>query len=114
MPTIKETTVLAANEVATPLSGSQYEYLPWPALIEAAVLVDPGGSVSADFFSGSDVVMQNSPLDEKPATEPITHPFDYQIQDVANGGERLGLTIRETAGAAATTVRTVIRITRLR
>lgn len=114
MPTIKRTTALGANEEATPLSGSQYEYLPWPALIEAAVIVEPGGAVDADFFSGSDVVLQSAPLDEKALTAPLTYPDDYQVQDVANGGERLGLTIRETAGAAGpTTVRTVVRITRL-
>lgn len=113
MPTIKRTTALAIGAEATPLTGSQYEYLPWPALIEAAVLADPGGGVNADFFSGSDVVMQNSPLDEKPTTEPIIYPDDYQIQDVAAGGERLGLTLREVGGAA-TNVRTVVRITRLR
>lgn len=114
MPTIKVNTDLGANERAFPLQGNQYEYLPWPALVEAAVIVEPGGAVDGEFFSGSDVVLQNSPLDEKPLTEPIIHPDDYQIQDVARGGERLGLTVVETAGAVGpTTVRTVIRLTRL-
>jgi hypothetical protein len=112
MPTIKVTSNLAANGVANPLTGSQYEYLPWPALIEAAILADAGDAINADFFSGSDVVMQNSPLDNKAVTAAIVYPDDFLVQDVAGAGERLGLTLRETAGAAAI-ARTVIRITRL-
>lgn len=114
MPTIKRTSSLAANASANPLVGSQYEYLPFDAVVQAAVIVEPGGAVEASMFSGSDVLLENAPLDEKPATEPITFPDDYDIQDVAAAGERLGLTIRETAGAIGpTTVRTVVRITPL-
>lgn len=114
MPTIKVTSSLGANEAANPLVGSQYEYLPFNALVQAAILVDTGGEVEATMFSGSDVILQNAPLDEKAATLPVTFPEDYQIQDTALQGERLGLTIRETAGAVGPTlVRTVVRITPL-
>lgn len=112
MPTIKVTSTLAANGVANPLAGSQYEYLPFPALVEAAILADAGDAINADFFSGSDVVMQNSPLDTLAVATPIRYPDDFQIQDVAGAGERLGITLRDTSGVGGT-ARTVVRITRL-
>jgi hypothetical protein len=112
MPTIKRTTNLAANAAANPLAGSQYEYLPFDALIQAAVLADAGDAVQATFFSGTDVILEDSPLDTLAVATPIQFPEDYDIQDVAAQGERLGLTIREVAGAAAI-VRTVVRITPL-
>lgn len=114
MPTIKRSTVLAANGVANPLQGSQYEYLPFDALIQAAIRVGATETAVATMFSGSDLLLEESPIDEKAATEPIVFPEDYDIQDVAAAGERIGLTVRETAGAVGgATVRTVVRITPL-
>jgi len=112
MPTIKRKTALAIGATANPLTGSQYEYLPWPARIEAAILSDSGDDVSATFFSGSDVLLEDSELDEKALIDAIQYPWDYDIEDVAAAGERLGLTIRNN-GVAAAVVRTVIRITPL-
>lgn len=112
MPTIKRRSVLVlVGDVATPLSGSQYEYLPFPARIELAVLADAGDVVVATFFSGTDVLLENSQVDQKPLAEPIQYPWDYDIEDVAAAGERLGLTL--TAQSAAAVVRTVLRITPL-
>jgi len=113
VPTIKRTTTLGANGVAQPLTGSQYEYLPFDALIEAAIIANPGDVVEATMFSGSDVLLENAQVDEKPTTDPIRYPDDYDVQDVAAAGERVGITLREVAGAAGTIVRTVVRITPL-
>lgn len=111
MPTIKRTTTFAAGAlIVNPLIGSQYEYLPFPAKIELAILADPGAVVTATFFSGTDVLLENSPVDEKPLTEPIQYPWDYEVEDVAAAGERLGLTI---VGVATDVCRTVLRITPL-
>jgi len=113
MPTIKTETVLLASEKANPLTGSQYEYLPWPARIEVAILADATDEVEATFFSGSDVLLENAELDTRPIAEAIQYPWDYDIEDVAAAGERLGLTIRETSGVAPAIVRTRVRITPL-
>jgi phosphopantothenoylcysteine synthetase/decarboxylase len=112
MPTIKRTVTLAANGSANPLTGSQYEFLPFDALVEAAIIADSAaaGAVEANMFSGSDLLLENAPVDEKALTEVIRYPDDYQVVDVAAAGERIGLTLRETA-AGAQTVRVVIRIT---
>lgn len=114
MPTIKRTTSLPVGGVANPLVGSQYEYLPFDALVELAVLHDgaAGAGVNASIFSGSDVLLQNEPIDGKDPAQPVVYPDDYQIQDVAAAGERLGVTLNEIGGVA-TVVRTVARITPL-
>lgn len=113
MPTIRSRDTVGANGVVNPLVGSQYEYLPFNAQVEIALLANPGDVFEASVFSGSDVLMQNDQIDEKPATEPVQYPWDFTIEDVALQGERLGITLRETAGAAGSIVRTVVRITPL-
>lgn len=110
MPTIKRTTELEANETANPLAGSQYEFLPFDATIQFAAFADPDDEVEATLFSGTDVLLEGSELDEKAATEPIKIGEDELVRDVVAAGERLGYQVREIGGAAAR-VRTVIVIT---
>ena len=111
MPTIKKRVSFVGGVLeANPLSGSQYEYLPFPARIELALRCDPGDVVTATFFSGTDVLLENSPVDEKDNTEPIQYPWDYDIEDVAAAGERLGLTL---VGENNDVCRVVLRITPL-
>lgn len=112
MPTIRRTTTLGANGTGFPLQGSQYEYLPFNAVIQAAILADAGDSVSASMFSGSDVLLEDAELDTLAVATPIQFPENYEIQDVAAAGERIGVTLRDTSGAGGT-VRTVVRITPL-
>ena len=117
MPTIKQKTTLAPGTTANPLVGNQYEYLPFNALVEFAILQEPettaGDVVEATVFSGSDVLMQGSDLDTKALADPIQYPWDYDIQDVAAAGERLGVTLVNKGGTDTLTVRTVVRITPL-
>lgn len=112
MPTIRRTSVLAANASANPLQGSQYEYLPWDALVEFAILAIAPSVATADVFSGSDVLLQNEVVDGLALANPIIYPDHYEIRDVAAAGERLGVTVRDISGAG-TTVRTVVRVTPL-
>lgn len=110
MPTIRRTTVLAANATANPLQGSQYEYLPFNAMVEIAILSVTAGAVQASVFSGSDVLLQNEVVDSAALAVPVVYPDNYDISDVAAAGERLGITITDIGGAGDT-VRTVVRIT---
>lgn len=112
MPTIRRTTVLAANATANPLQGSQYEYLPFNAMVEISITSILVGSVQASVFSGSDVLLQNEVVDSIVAANPIVYPDHYDISDVAAAGERLGVTITDVGGAGDT-VRTIVRITPL-
>lgn len=114
MPTIKRTVSLTANEAANPLTGSQYEFLPFDAVIQLAAYADAGVTAEANFFSGTDVLLENAPLDEKPTSDNIKPAEDAQVTDVGAAGERLGLTIRETGGAVGPgKVRVVLVITPL-
>lgn len=110
MPTIQKQASVAAGASYTPLVGSQYEYLPWPARVEFALLGDAGATFNASVFSGSDVLMQNEQIDTLAVATPIQYPYNFQIQDVAGAGERLGVNLTNAGGAAAI-VRCVVRIT---
>jgi len=100
---------IAAGATINPWQGNQYEFLPFDAQIEVALLADAGDTWLASVFSGSDVLLQNSQIDELPLTTPITFPDDYSLSDVAAGGERLGCTINN-ASAGLADVRTAVRI----
>ncbi len=110
MPTIRRTSVIAANGSVNPLQGSQYEYLPFNAMVEVAILAIADSVAQASVFSGSDVLLQNEVVDGLALANPIVYPDHFEINDVAAAGERLGVTLTDISGAG-TTVRTVVRIT---
>ena len=109
MPQIRRTVTLTANGTSNPLSGSPYEFLPFNALVEIALLAAAGGNVEAFVSSGSDILLENSPIDEKAITLPITRE-DFTLSDVAAAGERLTVHLRETAGETPV-VRVAVNIT---
>jgi len=111
MPTIRVTTTnLAANATAFPLAGNQYEYLPFPARVEFAIVAS-ADEVDVTVYSGSDVLQQNGPATVK-ATSPV-YPDDFLLDDVAAQGERLNVVLRETAGTGTVDIQTVVKITPL-
>lgn len=111
MPTIRVTTTnLAANAQAFPLQGNQYEFLPFNARVEFAIVANAAG-IDVTVYSGSDVLQQNGPATVK--TTPPLYPDDFLLDDVAMAGERLNLILRETAGVATTDIETVVKITPL-
>lgn len=103
---------VAAGATITPWTGSQYEYLPFDAQVEVALLADTGDAFDASVFSGSDVLLQSSRIDALALAVPITYPDDYSLEDVAVAGERLGCQLVNQTGAVAD-VRTQVRITPL-
>jgi hypothetical protein len=111
VPTIRaQTTNLAANATAFPLTGNQYEYLPFNARVEFAIIASAAG-IDVTVYSGSDVLQQAGPATVK-ATPPV-YPDDFLLDDVAMAGERLNVILRETAGVATTDIETVVKITPL-
>ena len=93
-----------------PLQGSQYEYLPFNAYVEFAILEDTGTDANlATVYSGSDVLLEQSPIDVK-ATAP-TYPDDFLVADAAAAGERLGVQITKVGTTDAITI--AVRITPL-
>jgi hypothetical protein len=111
VPTIRVTTTnLAANSTAFPLQGSQYEYLPFNARLEFAI-VSNAATVDVSVFSGSDILQQAGPPTVK-ATPPV-YPDDFLLDDMALAGERISVVLRETGAVATTDIETVVKITPL-
>lgn len=114
MPIIRKVTDTASAGTYFPLQGSQYEYLPFNALLEFAIIsVDATGTnaLKATVYSGSDLLQEQSDVDVKTSRNAI-YPDDFTLQDVAAAGERIGVQLDATASANAEAL-TVVRITPL-
>lgn len=113
MPLIKTIDqAIADGATITPWQGNQYEFLPFDAFIEVALLADAGDVWLASVFSGSDVLMQSSQIDNLALATPLTYPDSYSLSDAAAANERLGCQLTNNTGAVAD-VRTAVRITPL-
>jgi hypothetical protein len=109
VPLIKVTTTnIAANAIATPLQGNQYEYLPFAAAVAFAIVAN-AATLDVTVFSGSDVLQQGGPPSLK-TTIVTVYPDDFLLDDVAGAGERLNVQIRETGGVATTDIETSVKI----
>jgi len=124
MPTIRVKTVLgAAAQTVFPLQGNQYEFLPFNARIEFAIVGEDGSAgidielVTATVFSGSDILQQRSGITNKTLTTAQTknavYPDDFLLDDVAAAGERLSVELNLPAATISGTVDTVVKITPL-
>ena len=114
MPTIRVvTSVLAANSVAFPLAGSQYEYLPFNARVEFAIVTDAaaGDEFQTTVYSGTDVLQQQGPMSVKATAQPV-YPDDFLLDDVAAAGERLSVELNQGTGGDLE-VETTVKITPL-
>lgn len=130
MPTIRSKTTVEVGEGPTtvfPLQGNQYEYLPFNARVEFAIVGHSGlvpvagdiDAVNATVFSGSDILQQQSGITNKTATtaqsQDAVYPDDFLLDDVAAAGERLSvqLDIPDPSVGANTIIDTVVKITPL-
>jgi hypothetical protein len=111
MPLIRDRRTLAANSINYPLSGNQYEQLPFNARVEFGI-VATAVTVDLAVYSGSDVLQQAGPPNVKAATSPV-YPDDYPLDDVAMAGEKISVQARETGGVATTVLETAVKITPL-
>lgn len=112
MPVIQgQISVPGVTQIDNVLTGSQYEYLPYNALVEFGLNGDANGvDLRVDVFSGSDVLMESGQMSSQNRV-PV-FPDDYQLRDVAGQGERLKVRVRNV-NAAARTLLWAIRITPL-
>ena len=101
MPSFIFSSALAANGTQTPLTGWQYQYLPWPAevtVMSRATTVD----VVQVFTSGSETIVEESPVQAGGTTGVTPSPLNTPVQGWnAAAGDLLKLTFRETGGAVA-------------
>lgn len=114
MPTIRvNTPAAAAGDVIFPLQGSQYEYLPFNARVEFAIVTDDVAvDIEATVYSGTDVLQQAGPISTK-ATLQAVYPDDFLLDDVAAAGERLSVELRTPSALTTGGIQTVVKITPL-
>ncbi len=100
MPLIQAQVSLAANTVNdNVLTGSQFEFLPYNAALRFALNGSATGLV-ADVYSGQDVLAEQMGVNALNRV-PI-NPDDFLLTDVAGGGERIKVRVRNTTGGALT------------
>jgi len=89
---------MTAAGTASPLTGSQYEYLPWPAAIAISLNASAANEVVATVTSGADVLMEESVVQVVTLANVPPAQDQPQLTDVAAAGDRLKIALRETAG----------------
>lgn len=113
MPSFPFTSSVAAGATYLPLDGWQYEYLPWPAMVEILLNATAVGMV-ATVTSGADTLMEESPIQAGGTAGVTPSPLNCPaLQDAAAAGDRLKIRARNTTGGAVT-VNGIINITPLR
>jgi len=124
MPTIRvRNDGTTAAQVVFPLQGNQYEYLPFNARVEFAIVAQAAVAANAEgitatVYSGSDILQQRGPITNKSDTTAQTknavYPDDFLLDDVAAAGERLSVELNIPATMVpGDTIDTVVKITPL-
>jgi len=113
MPLVQGSNSIALSSVNdNVLAGSQFEFLPYNAMLEFGLNGDANGAdLRVDVYSGQDVLMENAPMNVR-AVIP-TYPDDFLLNDAARAGERVKIRVRNTSAAAARTLYWCLRITPL-
>jgi hypothetical protein len=99
VPFIGKRIALSASTTVSALADDQFEYLPYDALVQFALSADATG-VLMTIFSGGDLLMDEGPVPIGTINVFPKYPDDYHLEDVAAGGERLKIRLRDTSGAA--------------
>lgn len=110
MPQFTWSTAMTANQLGlNPLSGWQYEYLPWPAQVTILPRATTNG-VRLTLYAGSDTIQERSPV-QGGGTAGVT-PSELNtppISFLAAGGDRLKMALDEVS-AGTPTVDGVIKV----
>jgi len=100
VPVIQNSVVVAANATNDNIiQGSQFEFLPYNALLEFGLNGSALGLV-ADVYSGADTVAEAYALNAQNRF-PV-FPDDFALQDIAAAGERVKIRVRNTTAGNLT------------
>jgi hypothetical protein len=103
MPQLVFSTAMTANQLGlNPLSGWQYEFLPWPGHVILLVRSSTTGN-RMTVYSGSETIQERSPV-QGGGTAGVT-PSELNtpaISFIGAAGDRLKLAIDEVAGGTPT------------
>jgi len=112
MPSFIFSTLVAANASATPLTGWQYQYLPWPAEVSVMARATAIDMVQTH-TSGSETIVEESPVQAGGTAGTTPSPLNTPVQGWHGAaGDLLKLTFRNTTGAGIT-VDGIIEVTPL-
>lgn len=100
MPLIQSSVSIPASSVNdNVIAGSQFEFLPYDASLHIGFTASANGLV-VDCYSGQDTLCESL----SPSTQnriPV-YPDDFNLTDVAAGGERIKIRVRNTTAGALT------------
>jgi hypothetical protein len=103
MPAFPFSQLFTANQLGVnPLSGWQYEYVPWRAVVKILMRSTTVGN-RATIYSGSQTIQERSPV-QAGGTIGVT-PAELNtpaVTFIAQAGDRLKLAIDEVAGGTPT------------
>ena len=105
MPQFPYSFALTANQIgANPLTGWQYEFLPWRAYVRiSSRTTGAAGNVRHSIFAGSQNILQRSPVQVGGTAGVTPSPLNTPvIEFLAEAGDRLSILYDETAGATPT------------
>lgn len=106
MPLIQNAVAVPANgTIDNVLQGSQFEFLPYDAALRFGLSAQ-GAGLTVDVYSGQDVLAEQMAVGATNRT-PI-NPDDFVLTDVAGGGERIKVRVRNSTGAGVTLFYAVI------
>lgn len=103
MPNWPFSTAMTANQTGlNPISGWQYEYMPYPAAVKILLRATTTGA-RCTVYTGSETIQERSPV-QGGGTAGVT-PSELNTAPIifhAAGGDRLKLAIDEVAGGTPT------------
>ncbi len=102
MPSFTFSQSVAAGGIFEPLTGWQYQYMPWPA--EMTVLARATAIAMVNTYtSGSETIVEESPTQAGGTAGTIPSPLNTPVQGwIAAAGDLIKLRYRNTSGAAIT------------
>lgn len=104
MPAFQNLVSVAANStIENVISGSQFEFAPYDAAVDFAIIAGATGVV-ADVTTGSDVVAEAMTVANRSPLSFPTLPDDFVASDVVARGERIKVRLRNTTAAAISVV----------
>lgn len=103
---------VASGGTYEPLTGWQYERLPFPALVEIAYESNEAG-FQATVTSGSDTLAEEQPVSGG-GTDGTLPAFDQpMLEDIAAAGDKLKIRFRETQASGTGDLMGWVRITQI-
>jgi len=105
MPSLPFTQALTASQRGfNPLSGWQFEYAPWPAVVSVLTAhTGAAGTVEMGVTTGSQTIQERAPMQAGGVAGVTPSPLNNApLTFIAAAGDRIKLSIDETAAATPT------------